>query len=347
MNNVGRQEKPTALPNSCFREDAKTEMTLQKAEQSERGSEQRHSCTRTTMSAKVVVLVLVLCAGWGGLAPALKVGLREVPPVALAGWRFLIGLGALLLWCGWHRVEVWAPRRHCAMLGGIAALFVVQIALLNIGTRFTSAGHSTLLLSTHPLFVALFAHFCLGNERLSLTKVLGLLLAFGGVAVVVGERLQGGRLSGDLLVLASAILLGALITLTKWAYRRGLTPYQVLVGQMLPGVVGFFVLSWALEGPIALPLSRASWASILYQGLVVAGFGFAAWNQLLEHYAASWLSAFQFTVPIFGVVFSAWVLAEPFTGGVVLGTLLVGAGLAIANRTRPAEAEEECLSIST
>ncbi|MBI3946781.1 MAG: DMT family transporter [Armatimonadetes bacterium] len=302
------------------------------------GHDPRRAGDRAAMEGWVVALVLLLCAGWGGLAPAIKVALREVPPVALAGWRFLIGILAILLWCAARGIAIWPERRHWPTLGVIAVMFVAQIALLNAGTRFTSAGHSTLLLATHPLFVAVFVHFVLHDDRLSTPKALGLLLAFAGVAAVVAERLQGGSFLGDALVCVSAVLLGALVTITKWAYRRGLTPYQVLAGQIVPGVAGFFLVSRALEGPVVVPVLPASWVAILYQGLVVAGFGFAAWNSLLDRYAASRLAAFQFTVPIFGVVFSAWILGERLTAGVALGTLLVGAGLLIANRSRPGAA---------
>ncbi|MDH7571196.1 MAG: DMT family transporter [Armatimonadota bacterium] len=284
------------------------------------------------LSSGVVLLVLLLCATWGGLAPAIKVALTGVPPVALAAWRFLVGLLAILAWCWLRGIPVRPGRGHATVLAVIAVLFVAQIALLNVGTRSTSGGHSILLLSTHPLFVALFAHFFLPGDRLNPTKLAGLILAFLGVAAVLRERMGDGSLGGDALVLVSALLLGALLTLTKWALRRGFTPYETLVWEMVPGVAGFFLLSRWLEGPLTWPAGAAVWTAILYQGLVVAGFAFVAWTLLLERYPASRLTAFQFTTPVFGVVFSALLLGEPLTRGVAAGTALVGAGLLLANR---------------
>ncbi len=274
-----------------------------------------------------IALALLLCAGWGGLAPAIKIALRETPPVALAGWRFLIGLLSIAVWCRLRGIRFLPGRGEVAVKVLLPALFVLQIALLNAGARFTSGGHAILLLSTHPLFVAILAHFALRGDRLGLARVAGLLLAVAGVAAVVSERLSGGSLHGDAMVLASAITLGVLIIITKRAMARGMTAYQTLGAQMLPGVVGFFLVSLWLEGPLVLPRSPAVWLSIVYQGVVVAGFCFVAWNLLLERYSASRLTAFQFTTPIFGVVFSALFLGEALTWGVAVGTALVGLGL--------------------
>lgn len=299
-------------------------------------NERRAGASGTTGEAPlrggVVLLVLALCASWGGLAPALKITLREMPPIAIAGWRFLFGFLAILVWCRLRGLSLRPGRGHRVVLAVIAFLFTAQIALLNVGTRTTSAGHSILLLSTHPLFVALFAHFILSGDRLTAGKLGGLLLAFVGVAAVIAEQLTGGGVVGDLLILTSSFTLGILLTLNKWALRRGYSPYEILAGQMVPGVAGFFLLSWWLEGPISLPVSLPVWVALLYQGFVVGGFGFVAWTLLLERYPASRLTSFQFTTPIFGVVFSALLLGEPLTAGVAFGTLLVGAGLCLANR---------------
>ncbi|NLC57879.1 MAG: DMT family transporter [Armatimonadetes bacterium] len=287
---------------------------------------------RARLSGATVALILLLCAGWGGLAPAIKIGLRELPPIALAAWRFLFSLAAVAAWCWLRRVPVAPGAGRTGYLGLLSATFVLQIILLNAGARTTSGGHAILLLSTHPLFVALLAHFALRGDRLTAPKVVGLLVALAGIAAVVSERLSGGSLAGDSLVLASALTLGVLVTLTKRGMERGMTAYQLLLWQMFPGVPAYFLLSRLVEGPLALPQGAAVWGSLLYQGLVVGGFCFVAWNRLLERYPASQLTAFQFTTPIYGVLFSALILGDPLTGGVVLGTLLVGAGLILANR---------------
>lgn len=280
----------------------------------------------------VVALVLLLCAGWGGLAPALKIALREVPPIALAGWRFLLGVLAIAAWCRLRGISMRPGSGHGPTLTLASLLFVAQIALLNAGTRTTSGGHAILLLSTHPLFVALFAHWALAGDHLTVRKTAGLVVALAGTVAVLGERLSGGSLVGDALVVASAAVLGALVMVQKRALGRGYSVYELLMWQFAPGVVAFFLLSRWLEGPIAWPVSTTVWVSILYQGLAVSGFCFVAWNLLLERIPASRLTSFHLSTPIFGVLFSALILGEPLTLGVAAGTLLVGTGLALANR---------------
>ena len=281
------------------------------------------------------LFALFLCFLWGGLAPAIKIGLTGAPPIALAGFRFGIGLCAIAGWCWWNRIDLRVKQGEWFSLIAITTVFTTQIVCLNLGTSFTSAIHSTILLSTHPIFVTLLAHLFIPDDRLSGAKMIGLAVSFLGVVAVFTDRwtgVGGTWFVGDLLLLVSSFLLGAILVMTKILMRR-INLYKLLIYQMLFGVPVFLGVSLFIEGTSRYALSSPPvLLAVAYQGFVVAAFFFVAWSHLLDRYPASKLTAFSFTTPIFGVGLSYLLLGELVTAGLVIGVALVAVGIYLVNR---------------
>ena len=271
---------------------------------------------------------------WGGNSVFIKIGLADMPPVALAFCRFV--LGAATVWCGARLFgeRLGLRRGDSAGLLVLAGIFFVQILLLNMGTLYTTAGRSTILMSAYPFFTALFAHFFLPGDRLSAAKVGGLCLAFLGVALVFSEsvRLAETRyMWGDLLVLASAAFLGMRhIALKKLV--AGLHPFKVLFWQAGFSLPAFLLLSLLSEADASFSWNSGLAFALFYQGVVVAGLCFITWVFLLKRHSASRLGVYSFSTPIFGVLLSAALLDEPLSLVVLGGAGLVGLGIVAVNR---------------
>src|SRR5438034_10279662 len=134
---------------------------------------------------------LTLCAVWSSTWLVIKIGLRDLPPISYAGIRFLIAI-IVLLAVSYGRVRL-LPRRalDCAVLAFTGVLmFAVNYGLLFWGELHVSSGLAAVLQATIPIFGMLFAHLMLPDEPLRLQKLLGAVLALGGVAMVC-ERLLG------------------------------------------------------------------------------------------------------------------------------------------------------------
>lgn len=284
------------------------------------------------LTAAAILQLLLLTAGWGGNAPALRYSLQHLPPYGSAALRFLLGLAVVLLIARRQGVPLGIGREALRPLVWLSLLFGAQIALLNHGSALTAASRQALLINSYPLYVPVFAHFLLRGDRLAWNKVAGTLLAFLGILCVVGEKLRGGggSLVGDALVLASAVLLAARVVYTG-SLVQGLHPYVLLFWQSVIALPAFVVMSLLTERQ-AYGWSVPVAASILYQGIVVAGLCFVGWTVMLQRYAPSRLSVGFFLTPVFGAVFSYLVLGEPITGGVVAGGALILLGLLVANR---------------
>ncbi len=281
-------------------------------------------------AASIAVLAALL---WGGNAVFIKMGLQGVPPLAMALFRFALGTGVVVVAIKVAGVRLRLPPEERLGVAVLGVIFVLQILLLNFGTNHTTASRSTVMITAHPIFTALAAHFLIPGDRLNPGRVVGLSLSFGGILLVFADALiDQGLLLGDLLVLLSALLLG----LRQVAIKRivhGLNPYTLLFWQAAPSLPVFALLSLMFEGQADYVWSPEVVGAILYQGLVVAGLCFILWVSLMRHHSASRLGAFGFATPLCGVFLSHWLLDEAVTLTLLLSVGLVAVGIFIANRS--------------
>jgi len=223
--------------------------------------------------------------------------------------------------------------------GGLAALsllFTVQIGLLNIGTQYTLAARATVLTCTYPVFVALFAHYLLRGDRLTVTRTAGLALALGGVALVFWDALfllDRRYLLGDLLTLGSGVLLGLRQVVLK-RLVADLHPYTVLFWQAALSLPVFTLAAVAAEGAGPWSMTGPVIGAVAYMGVVLAGFCFMVNVSLMRRYQASVLGAFGFATPVFGVLLSGVLLGEPLSPVLLLSMALVGLGIAVVSWER-------------
>ena len=287
------------------------------------------------LNYRVAGIVIFTAILWGGNAVTIKIGLGGLPPLALATLRFCLGSAVVLVWTKFLRVPLTLKSGELIPLIGLGALFILQIYLLNEGTRLTLAGRSAVFISTYPFFATFFAHFFVPGDRLSHQKVIGMILSFTGVVLVFAESFVLGELRhipGDLLVLGSAVLLGARLIYMK-ILTQNMHPGKVLVWQAAFGIPAFLLLSLIFEGSRKYGLDGRVISAVLYQGLIVAGICFIIHATLLRRYIASRLTVFGFITPIAGVILSGLLLSEPISLGLVASLILVAAGIAIVNRS--------------
>ena len=287
------------------------------------------------VNAKAVLLLLLLACLWGGNAVALKIALRDMEPFMIAGLRFALAATVIGLWGIFNKISLRPRPGEIPHLLLLSLIFAAQISTFNLGAKFTLAGRTSIFINTHPFFTTILAHFSVSNDRLSIRKALGLILAFLGVLTIFREKvgIDGSRVIGDGLVIASGFLLGAINVYTKILVQR-INKYKLLLWEMIFGLVPFFGLSLIFERSSPPTVSPSLILSLLYQGAVIGGFGFVCWTALLKRYSASKVSAFMFATPLFGVGLSSIILKENVTPYIVVGAVLVAGGIYVVNKSR-------------
>jgi drug/metabolite transporter (DMT)-like permease len=278
---------------------------------------------------------VLCCALWGGNAVAVKFAIPDLPPFGCAALRFILCLPVIALVCRWIGQDLCPKRNTWWLLGANALITVVQIGTFNWGTSQSQAGRSSIFINVHPLIVAPLAWVFLG-EGMGWRAGLGLLSAAGGVATLLGEKLQvGGGLVGDVVVLTSGVIFGLQTILQKKTFPY-IAPATLLFSQSVLAIPLFLAYSAVVEGFGNYHFTRQAQIGVLYQGLAVSGVCFTTWMLLLKRYPAGRLATLAFLTPFFGVGLASLMRGEALTWPLLGGGVLVGFGIYLVASDRTA-----------
>jgi drug/metabolite transporter (DMT)-like permease len=272
----------------------------------------------------------------GSAMVATRFVVDQTGPASLALLRYAIGACCLIpvVLLTRSRVRI-APRDivPLALLG--ITQFGILIALLNYGLRSVPAGRAALIFATLPLLTSLVAA-ALGRERLTPSKLAGVLLTIAGVGLALGDKtLQPGVADvawlGELAVFASA-LSGAVCSVLYRPYLEKYPTLPVSAFAMLASVA-FLALLAAREGFFASPpaLTSGGWLAVVFIGLGSGG-GYYLWLWALNHGTPTQVTMFLALSPITATLLGAWLLGEPVSRLLAVGLASVVAGLALAYR---------------
>jgi drug/metabolite transporter (DMT)-like permease len=261
----------------------------------------------------------------GGNAVGVRFSNRELEPLWGAGLRFSLAAAFLLALMAALRLTL--PRGRAltgALLYG-ALNFGGAFALAYYALVQLHAGFGQILLALVPLATLLLA-VLQREERLRVRAALGALLALAGVALMSRAPVTDSvPLLSLLAALGSAFCFAEAAVLVRRFPR--VHPVTMNAVGMTTGAALLLVGSLLASEPIALPERTATWVALAY--LVVAGsvLVFVLYLVVLRQWTAS-RAAYTFVlIPIITVVLSAWLDDEPIGAGLVLGGLLVLAGV--------------------
>jgi drug/metabolite transporter (DMT)-like permease len=248
--------------------------------------------------------------------------------------RFLLGGLVIALW-GWAtgRLAGFAIARHeWRPLLVLGLIFTAQIGLMNVGTGLTSAAHGSVVLNLYAVHTVVLAHFLIPGDRLTVRRLAGALVAYGGIVLLfAGDRASAGAsLAGDALRFVSALLLAERQVYLARAVQR-LDPVKLLLAQATIGSALFIALSAVFE-PEPTRWTVGLGVSLAYQGALIAGFCFIVNLWLLQRYRPSALATVFLTQPIFGVLVAALLAGDPLTVQLLLACVAVALGIGLSRR---------------
>src|SRR5438874_6498710 len=283
----------------------------------------------------VPVAWLTLCAVWSSTWLALKVGLRDLPPVSFVAIRFLIAI-VVLLAVSIGRTRLLPKRRDYFVLGITGILmFGVNYTLLFWAELHVSSGLAAVLQATIPIFGMIFAHWMLPDEPLRLQRLAGAMIALGGVATICGRLLGfNGPLAfwGGVAVVVGGASAAFANVLVK-ARSMQLAPAMLAAWQMIFGVAPLLLLGFAVDGnPARFHWTSTSVFCLLYLAVIGSALTFLLLYWLLPRLTVAQLQSISLITPP-GAVMLGWLLGgETFPLSSLLGAGLVLAGVWIIFR---------------
>jgi drug/metabolite transporter (DMT)-like permease len=281
--------------------------------------------------------MLLVTLLWGSAYPGLKAMQAVIPTLGLTGLRAAMSALALLAVSLLAGVRGPRPTRgdlRDLLVLGLTGGTLFQLGLVG-GIALTTPSHSALITALSPVLAGLLAWLWLG-ERLGPLRALGILLALGGVALIViqGGGLGGGRLLGDLLSLGAATAWAVYSVVGKPVLARRpaleVSAHTLLIGSaplLLLGLPDLLAVRWSA-------IAAEMWLLLAYLSFGAIGGGYTLWYWALARAATARVAVFSYLIPVVAVLLSVALDQEPLTGVLVAGSLLVVGGVVIAQLGR-------------
>ena len=279
----------------------------------------------------------VLCAIsvaiiWGMGFVIAKAGLVHFSPILLMALRFSLTAACLIFFfrppAGLFKQIFWISLVSAAL----------QYSLTFNGVRGIDASTAALLVQLEVPFGLIMAWLVFG-DRISKRQALGILIAFSGAALIIGEP----KLSGDL-IYAFLVIAGAF----TWAVGQimikklgNIGGFRLLSGVALFAAPQLFLASWLFENHQLEQVQTASvaaWAAVVYLGLVMTALGYGLWYRLLGHYSVNQVMPYLLLLPVTSVFAGILFLDESLTTKIALGGSLAIVGVAMITLQRSPKA---------
>ncbi|WP_254546029.1 EamA family transporter [Halomarina pelagica] len=212
-----------------------------------------------------------------------------------------------------------------AVLLGLVG-YTGQSALFFLGLRYLTAGMTTIVLYTYPVFVLLLSATVL-DESLTRRDLVALPLALGGVLLVTGADPAGVDPTGVLIVLGSAVVYSLYIVVSRVALDA--TDGVVLSAYVMPAAALSFLALGGATGRLALPESRLGWAAVLGIAVLATVLPVSTFFLGLRRIGPSRTGIVSTVEPAVAVALGALLLDEPVTLATLVGGVLVLAGVVL------------------
>jgi len=281
------------------------------------------------------MFLAITSVGWGFNWPVTKFLIGELPPLTLRGLSGVVGALLLAALAVLRKQSLHVPREIWPRLLLAACLNVtLWMVLMGLALVYLPASEAALIAYTMPVWASLIAWPVLG-ERPTLLRTLALMMAFAGLASIMGGNgiaASEAKLPGILMALTGSVGFAVGTVLAK---RRPIhlppipgAAWQVGLGCLPVAIVGLLVETTHLEKVTTL----GAWL-LIYSVLGQFCIAYVAWFAALARLPASVAAIGTMAVPVIGVVTSALALHEPLGAGQIAALAFTLAGVALATKS--------------
>jgi O-acetylserine/cysteine efflux transporter len=282
------------------------------------------------MTPRDIGALLLVTVIWGMNFAVVKVGLAELPPILFVAVRFAAVALVLAPFVRLSRNKLPQLVALSITLGGL------HFSMMFIGLRGLDVATSAIAIQLQVPFAAILAAVVF-KDKLGWRRLLGMAIAFGGVALIAGEP----RFDGNLLPLAlvvSAALVWSIANIQIKALGDEVDVFALSAWVALLAAPQLFLVSFLFEdGQVAalLAASWRAWGAVAYQVVLVTILGYGLWYSIMRRHPINQVMPFTLLVPLFGVLSGILFLDERLTVPMLIGSAATIAGVAIIVVRRP------------
>lgn len=285
--------------------------------------------------ARAPAALLALGGIWGSSFLFIKVIVEEVSPLELVAGRLALGAMAVTVALLWRRRPTgWTP----GLLARVSVVAVVSnilpFFLVATGEEHIDSGAASVLNSTMPIFTAVLAAVFLPDERLTVGRLVGLLLGFAGVAALAGRgvtRLTDADVLSEMAVVGAALCYGLGSVYARTLLRQQ-DPLALSALQLGLSALIVLPLVFIVEGRPQTSLSPEATLSLLALGLGGTGAAYIGYLWLIEVAGSVRASLVTYIIPLMALFLGWAVLGESIGLNTIAGFALIASGIAAVMR---------------
>ncbi|HAV58837.1 MAG: DMT family transporter [Planktomarina temperata] len=285
------------------------------------------------MDIRAILAGLAFALIWSSAFTSARIIVADAPPILSLSLRFLIS-GLIGIALARFLGQTWrlTPGQWRATIVFGLCQNALYLGLNFVAMQTVEASLASIIASTMPLAVG-FAGWVIFRERLSALGVLGLCAGAGGVALIMGARMQAGA---DFYGIALCFIAVASLTVATLMVRGASSGGNLLmiVGlQMLVGSAFLVIPGLILDQPVvnwSMKLVLAFSYTVLMPGLVATFI----WFWLVQRIGAVKAATFHFLNPFFGVMIAAVLLGETLRIWDIVGVVIIMFGILAVQMAR-------------
>lgn len=273
----------------------------------------------------ILIAIIITCI-WGLNFSVIKLGLQNIDPFILAGFRFLL--------CAFPAIFfVKKPDVSLKIIALYGILFGVGLwGIVNLGVFLgVSAGVASLILQFSSFISIIMGYFLL-KENVIIQQIIGILLGLLGLALIIIETNGSVSIIGVILILVAAIIWSITNLIIKKSGTKEVFSFLVwscLFSPIPLFLIGYLTSSLTPFDTLYKNFDYLSIFSILFQAYPTTLIGYWVWNNLLKTYPISTVAPLTLLVPVFGFAGSFIIFEETINILKMFACFLILLGLVI------------------
>jgi drug/metabolite transporter (DMT)-like permease len=275
------------------------------------------------------LLLTIVVLTWGANYGIIKSAFQDFSPVLFGAIRFtLCGLLVLLITFKWEKgVSIQKKDFWKVAWVGLLGIGVYQV-LWSVGLNLTSASNSALILSTTPLWGALYVHL-VEKESVTRKQYLYMLVSLFGVVLVILKptaRLHFSldTLTGDLLTLIAAFCAAIFLSVWSKPLLKIYSPLRLMGYCMMIGSLVLWLSVPFLATPVSLnQVGAGSWWALGYAIFLPGIIGHVSYYGGIERLGVTRSMVYLYFIPLWAILFNYLLLGEKIFPQQILGGILI------------------------
>ncbi|HMR99439.1 MAG TPA: DMT family transporter [Anaerolineales bacterium] len=286
------------------------------------------------MKPKHWLVFITLGVIWSSSFLWIKIGVQDIGPMALTAFRMLFGALTAVAIGIYQKVE-WPRDLRTWIIFGILgpASLAIPVFLISWGEQTIDSAVASILNATVPLFTVFIAHFVLQDDKMTMQKVLGLLIGFAGTILLLSEDLTVGAKSS--VIGQAAVILASIFYAGSAVYGRKYTQHVEGTTRGAMFLITSAIFMWIVgplaEKPFEFPSLPITWIAILWLGILGSGLAVIMLWYLIHEIGPTRTSLVTYLFPVGGLILGVIFLNEHLSWQLLAGSVLIIFSLVVVN----------------